>query len=287
MFLRLCFKGFCLGPQRPSAVEKSSQTILTQSTAIDTFNITTFFDKTSSIDAFLALSKPIEDLRQQPNKESYTMINPEEINFQQHNINLEEINFQQHNINAAEVNFQQHNSESLNSGNISAILSDNSSVNVLPFITEDSQNNNHLVSTSSQMELTKCDVDSLNNTVENIYINDGADVSMQELDPEQHLTDKEKDLIRVIQIKDVRIKQLEDQITRRDEEIANLKSHLDKFQSVFPFRSSGPGAIHPGRKIGRNIQRQRAQGISAEPQSESSMHDLLSVTFPKYEKEEQ
>lgn len=187
-------------------------------------------------------------------------------------------------INPEEINFQQ-GAEPMNSGNISAMLSENSSVNNLPLIADDTENNNHL-STSSQMELTKSEVDSLNNTVENIYINDGADISMQEVEIEQQLTDKEKDLIRVIQIKDVRIKQLEEQITRRDEEIANLKSHLDKFQSVFPFRGSGPGAIHPGRKVGRNIQRQRAQGISAEPQSESSMHDLLSVTFPKYDKEE-
>lgn len=187
-------------------------------------------------------------------------------------------------INPEEINFQQ-GAEPMNSGNISAMLSANNSVINLPLIADDTENNNHL-STSSQMELTKSEVDSLNNTVENIYINDGADISMQEVEIEPQLTDKEKDLIRVIQIKDVRIKQLEEQITRRDEEIANLKSHLDKFQSVFPFRSSGPGAIHPGRKIGRNIQRQRAQGISAEPQSESSMHDLLSVTFPKYDKEE-
>lgn len=189
-----------------------------------------------------------------------------------------------------EENSYQNNLDFSVSADSSAMYSDNSSIanaSAAQFAADDTQNNNHLVNSSSQMELIKSDaVDLLNNTVENIYINEGADFSMQEMDTDQHLTAKERDLIKVIQIKDGRIKTLEEQLLRKDEEIANLKSHLDKFQSVFPFSRSAPGAI-PARKIGRNIQRQRAQGISAEPQSESSMHDLLSVTFPKYDKEDQ
>lgn len=110
------------------------------------------------------------------------------------------------------------------------MFADNSSTNPLPsqFVADDSQNNNHLVDSSSQILLTKSDiVDSLNNTVENIYINEGADINMQEVDtPELHLTAKETDLIKVIQIKDIRIKELEEQLIRKEEEIANLKSHL-------------------------------------------------------------
>jgi len=107
------------------------------------------------------------------------------------------------------------------------------------------------------------------------------DINMDELDAEQHLTLKEKELMKVIQLKDAKIQDLNQMLVQKDDEIANLKSHLDKFQSVFSgFRS---GALV--RKIGRNIQRQRV-GISAEPQSESSMRDLLTVTFPKYDKEE-
>jgi len=95
----------------------------------------------------------------------------------------------------------------------------------------------------------------------------------------------------------------------KDNEIAELKSHLDKFQSVFPFsRSSAAGCAGTGsgsgsgaggsggasgpstatgatRKSGQNFQRQRALGISAEPQSESSLF-LEHVSFPKYDKDE-
>ncbi|CAO1368652.1 unnamed protein product [Diamesa tonsa] len=96
---------------------------------------------------------------------------------------------------------------------------------------------------------------------------------------------KKKDLIKIIQIKDLKIKELVDRVQSKDDMIANLRSHLDKFQSVFPFRSGAMGA----RKIGRTggqVQRQRAQGISAEPQSESAVLELMNITFPKYEKEE-
>lgn len=93
----------------------------------------------------------------------------------------------------------------------------------------------------------------------------------------------EDHLMRVIQIKSTRISELEDLLHRKDNEIAELKSHLDKFQSVFPFSGR-----NQARKSGvqANGQRQRAQGISAEPQSESSVLELLHVTFPKYEKDE-
>lgn len=94
------------------------------------------------------------------------------------------------------------------------------------------------------------------------------------------LNSKEKELLEVIQLKNVRITELENVLRQKEVEVAELKSHLDKFQSVFPFSR--------GRKTGANhgVQRQRAQGISAEPQSESSILELLHVTFPKYDKEE-
>lgn len=95
-----------------------------------------------------------------------------------------------------------------------------------------------------------------------------------------NLNSKEKELLEVIQLKNVRITELENILRQKEVEVAELKSHLDKFQSVFPFSR--------GRKTGANhgVQRQRAQGISAEPQSEISMVELLHVTFPKYDKEE-
>lgn len=95
-----------------------------------------------------------------------------------------------------------------------------------------------------------------------------------------NLSPKEVELLQVIQVRNVRITELENVLRRKEVEMAELKSHLDKFQSVFPFsRGRKTGAQH-------GMQRQRAQGISAEPQSESSVLELLHVTFPKYDKEE-
>uniref|UniRef100_A0A1A9WUT1 PKcGMP_CC domain-containing protein n=1 Tax=Glossina brevipalpis TaxID=37001 RepID=A0A1A9WUT1_9MUSC len=102
-------------------------------------------------------------------------------------------------------------------------------------------------------------------------------------------TQQEERLIQIIQAKDLKIQEMQRAIHYKDTEIAELKSHLDKFQSVFPFSRSGAttpcGSASGGRKSGQSFQRQRAQGISAEPQSES-MVLLDNVTFPKYEKEE-
>lgn len=92
----------------------------------------------------------------------------------------------------------------------------------------------------------------------------------------------EEHLLQVIQIKSHRIHELEQMLRTKDNEIAELTSHLDKFQSVFPFSNRG------GRKTGvhgASGQRQRNIGISAEPQNETSALDMH-VTFPKYEKDE-
>lgn len=120
-------------------------------------------------------------------------------------------------------------------------------------------------------------------------------------------TQQEERFIQIIQAKDLKIQEMQRAIQYKDTEIAELKSHLDKFQSVFPFSRSGAttpsggvsssgavagavggasvGAVGGIRKSGQSFQRQRAQGISAEPQSESSVL-LDNVTFPKYDKDE-
>lgn len=90
----------------------------------------------------------------------------------------------------------------------------------------------------------------------------------------------EAEWVQMIKVRDVRITDLEQQLRRKEEEMAELKSHLDKFQSVFPF-SRGRKSKAP-----QGPQRQRAQGISAEPQSESSIRELMNITFAKYDKEE-
>ncbi len=114
----------------------------------------------------------------------------------------------------------------------------------------------------------------------NYVVNDRLNNLCLGEDQSVNLNPKEKELLEVIQLKNVRITELENVLRHKEVEVAELKSQLDKFQSVFPFSR--------GRKTGANhgVQRQRAQGISAEPQSESSILELLQVTFPKYDKEE-
>lgn len=114
-------------------------------------------------------------------------------------------------------------------------------------------------------------------------------------------TAQEERLLQCIQAKDLKIQEMQRALQYKDNEIAELKSHLDKFQSVFPFSRSGATTPCGGvsscggssiaaaaggvRKSGQSFQRQRAQGISAEPQSESSVL-LNNVTFPKYDKDD-
>lgn len=91
----------------------------------------------------------------------------------------------------------------------------------------------------------------------------------------------------LLQLKDDKIRELETLLRLRDEEIANLRSHLDKFQSVVPiyFNPASP-KHHMG--LNNNILKRRKQrtGISAEPQSETSLFELSRQIFPKYEKDE-
>lgn len=240
--MRLCFNGFCLGPQRPLAVEQSTQTVLTLSTAIDTLNITTFFDKTSStLNAYPQNNSKLQELKRQTSYlDKFRMINAEDGSFQG---------------NSSEFNI---------SPNSSAMFSDSNLQSQFVADQKDSQNNN-IVTSSSQTYLLPSSqteqhdaVESLNSNVGNIYINDCLDVSMQEIDSDQHLTEKEKDLIKVIQLKDIRLNELNQLLLQKNDEIVNLKSHLDKFQSVF----SGIRTGAMGRKIGRNIQQRQRFDIA-------------------------
>lgn len=131
--------------------------------------------------------------------------------------------------------------------------------------------NNQLVVNNSDFGNNNLLVKSGIGNLANVYISDNI----------INLTPKEQEFVRIIREKDQTIKELQDSLRRKNDEVANLKSHLDKFQSVFPFSRS------PARKTGAgNGQRQRAQGISAEPQSESSIMQMISMRFPKYDKEE-
>uniref|UniRef100_A0A182P698 PKcGMP_CC domain-containing protein n=1 Tax=Anopheles epiroticus TaxID=199890 RepID=A0A182P698_9DIPT len=115
--------------------------------------------------------------------------------------------------------------------------------------------------------------------LQNLFIGDGEALG---------LSPQVQELLKVVQAKDIRIRELEDLLRQKHDEVAELRSHLDKFQSVFRTGGGATGVSPGGRKLGTHggVQRQRAQGISAEPQSESSVLELMHVTFPKYDKEE-
>ncbi|RZC39355.1 DUF641 domain containing protein [Asbolus verrucosus] len=87
--------------------------------------------------------------------------------------------------------------------------------------------------------------------------------------------------------KESKIIELTKLVQQRDVEITNLRSQLDKFQSVLPLYNP----TSPKHIVGLNnnaVLRPRKQraGISAEPQSEASILELSKETFPTYNKDE-
>ena len=70
----------------------------------------------------------------------------------------------------------------------------------------------------------------------------------------------------LLKIKDETIAKLQKLLTEKEQTIEQLRSQLDKFQSVFP------------KAIPR---KQRAQGISAEPQSAKTIQDYLTNNAQK------
>ena len=98
-----------------------------------------------------------------------------------------------------------------------------------------------------------------------------------------------------LELKEKKIRELEELLNRRDVEITELRSQLDKFQSVFPFSNPvSPTSNHHYGSVNNNNfsvasnrfgrpRKQRAQGISAEPQT---VQDLSQKKFPTYPKNE-
>lgn len=82
--------------------------------------------------------------------------------------------------------------------------------------------------------------------------------------------------------KDDYIHRLEAKLKVREDEITELRSQLDKFQSVMPFATGG-GAGSPKERVRKT----RAQGISAEPQTLKTIQELAELsqtTFPEIPK---
>lgn len=83
--------------------------------------------------------------------------------------------------------------------------------------------------------------------------------------------------------KDDLIRHLESQLKIRDDEIMELRSQLDKFQSVMPY-ATGSSSSGGGKTQARKT---RAQGISAEPQAMKTVQELNALsqtTFPEVAK---
>ncbi|XP_045036539.1 cGMP-dependent protein kinase, isozyme 2 forms cD4/T1/T3A/T3B isoform X2 [Daphnia magna] len=102
--------------------------------------------------------------------------------------------------------------------------------------------------------------------------------TIQELQDTLSKRDEEiRNLQSVLQLKEAQIQQ-------REEEIQQLRSHLDKFQSVFPF--GGQPAAFPSlrRSTIREPRKVRAQGISAEPQDLQTLQDISHQKFNEYPK---
>ncbi|XP_029345642.1 cGMP-dependent protein kinase, isozyme 2 forms cD4/T1/T3A/T3B-like isoform X1 [Acyrthosiphon pisum] len=119
-----------------------------------------------------------------------------------------------------------------------------------------------------------------------------------------------QDLKTLLEAKDTLIRNLETLLQARNNEIQELRSHLDMFQSVFPFSNpvSPTSTLHHPHHVvaapvhqqqSQNLvaksltslldgiarpRKQRAQGISAEPQSLSTIQELSQKKFPTYPK---
>ncbi|XP_046405262.1 cGMP-dependent protein kinase, isozyme 2 forms cD4/T1/T3A/T3B isoform X1 [Ischnura elegans] len=90
-----------------------------------------------------------------------------------------------------------------------------------------------------------------------------------------------EDLRILLAARELRVRELEEKLRAREQEILELRSHLDKFQSVFPY--------HGGGRLGGWVPRprkHRAQGISAEPQSQSTIQELRQKKFQVFDKQD-
>ncbi|XP_056385996.1 cGMP-dependent protein kinase 1 isoform X4 [Hyla sarda] len=90
------------------------------------------------------------------------------------------------------------------------------------------------------------------------------------------MSDLEEDFAKILMLKEERIRDLENRLSEKEEEIQELKRKLHKYQSVL--------VVPISTQIGPRTT--RAQGISAEPQSFRSYHDLTRQSFKKFTKSE-
>ncbi|KAM8924111.1 cGMP-dependent protein kinase 1 isoform 3-T3 [Pelodytes ibericus] len=90
------------------------------------------------------------------------------------------------------------------------------------------------------------------------------------------MSELEEDFAKILMLKEERIRDLESRLLEKEEEIQELKRKLHKYQSVL--------AVPISAQIGPRTT--RAQGISAEPQSYRSYHDITRQPFKRFTKSE-
>ncbi|XP_045476208.1 cGMP-dependent protein kinase, isozyme 2 forms cD4/T1/T3A/T3B isoform X3 [Harmonia axyridis] len=92
------------------------------------------------------------------------------------------------------------------------------------------------------------------------------------------------ELKKLLAVKDEHIMVLNAELAAKDRELAELRSQLDKFQSVFSV--CGPASPKILSKDDKQKRRKQRAGISAEPQNEESVWEMSKKTFRTYEKDE-
>lgn len=262
--MRVCFDGLCFASKRP-AVDEDIQTVLSCNQAHQ-----------NHLTHHQIIASEIISVPQNQNHPSKLIITNDNIKYHQQQQYQQQQNNKESSVIGSGIivgDIKYRNKEN-GGGGCGEIYNkmENQNQSIM-----DIQNNQIVVNNSdfgnNNLMTTKSGIGNHDlNMLANVYISDNI----------INLTPKEQEFVRIIREKDQIIKELQDNLRRKNDEVAELKSHLDKFQSVFPFSSRSPA-----RKTGTtNGQRQRAQGISAEPQSESSIMQMLSMRFQKYDKAE-
>lgn len=284
VWMRVCFDGLCFASRRhpaAAAVEQETQTVLCGATALDgpalarLLRYANFAAPTNGLGVGFAASPPSsavacygsagKDLDPNVVESSQVSVaaakSPSSVVASARSAPDNTMN-ENNNVDSSNVNQQQQN-DTFNNNLAAAGATIAAGTVPEPFG----------VASLKQMVLLQGDLQ------QNLYINDPATLA---------LTPREQELLKVIQARDIRIRELEDCLRLKHDEVAELRSHLDKFQSVFRSSGGATGASPGGRKLGTGggAQRQRAQGISAEPQRDISVLELMHVAFPKYDKED-
>ncbi|XP_065090721.1 cGMP-dependent protein kinase 1 isoform X3 [Ochlerotatus camptorhynchus] len=295
--MRVCFDGLCFASRRPAAVEQETQTVLCGATALDTQHLVrllkyaNFAAPTNGLGLAFGTPPvaPQSQTQSQTSSQTQTQTQPlpssgasflssssplsSSVAF--HGSAGKDLVVPSLQLVASTIVAGTMNE---NSGDLgaSSIIQQPQQLQTANQHQNDTINNNldaSTVNSVKQIVMLQGDLQ------QNLYINDPTSLN---------LTPREQELLKVIQARDIRIRELEDCLRHKHDEVAELRTNLDKFQSVFR-SSGGAGGVSPGgRKMGAHggVQRQRAQGISAEPQRDISVLELMHVTFPKYDKDE-